>query len=464
MKLDVATNETVVLGAAKPIAQFGIRNEDISFVLEILRSQIHKDPILAVVREYLTNAKDAHILAGKQDKQIVLRVPTYYECSFSIRDFGPGLTPEEIVEVFCNYGNSSKRGDNSATGMFGIGSKSGFAYGDNFTITSYKNGKKHVYNAIKDSTGRGSVVQLCEENVDIEETGVEIFIPAKSSDIYNFNTAAQKVLKHFTLPVDINLTISKPVFWKQADNWGIELNATPTVIMGEVSYAIDATKFPDFEDFINLGLAMRVDIGTVDIAASREELKYTDKTLDFLHDELAKISASVSSLILDDVKNVTNLVELANYVDNLDRTSASIVKSVCKGQTWNGFKIGKRQPIPTNDKWQIDFVNSSGVRTPCYQGQEIDFCNGFIFIILDCESNTKKLEYFKRTMGYGHNLYAIYRKDGFDLDEFKKSFPLPEDKYKLFSTLPPPPPEEVSVYNRVVRSAYGKKVVKFQIS
>jgi bacterioferritin-associated ferredoxin len=54
---------------------------------------------LAVVREYSTNAADAHIVAGKPIDQIIVSLPTMEDLNFRIRDFGNGLTETEIQEA-----------------------------------------------------------------------------------------------------------------------------------------------------------------------------------------------------------------------------------------------------------------------------------------------------------------------------------------------------------------------------
>lgn len=62
MKLSTDTNRysTTITKAA----DFGIQDEDLSHIMGILRSQIYTDKLLAVIREYSTNARDANIEAG----------------------------------------------------------------------------------------------------------------------------------------------------------------------------------------------------------------------------------------------------------------------------------------------------------------------------------------------------------------------------------------------------------------
>ena len=62
MKLSTNTNNyrTNIAKAA----DFGIQDNDLSHIMGILRSQIYSDKLLAVIREYSTNAVDANVEAG----------------------------------------------------------------------------------------------------------------------------------------------------------------------------------------------------------------------------------------------------------------------------------------------------------------------------------------------------------------------------------------------------------------
>ena len=56
-------------------ADFGINDNDLSHIMGILRSQIYSDKLLAVIREYSTNALDANIEANNNEP-IYVQLPT----------------------------------------------------------------------------------------------------------------------------------------------------------------------------------------------------------------------------------------------------------------------------------------------------------------------------------------------------------------------------------------------------
>jgi DNA topoisomerase VI subunit B len=100
---------------------FGIK--DMGFVLELLRNKIYSNIPLAVCREYVCNARDAHREAGKPERPIEITLPTMLEPTYKVRDFGKSISPENMVDIFIQYGASTKRTTNKLTGGFGIGCK-----------------------------------------------------------------------------------------------------------------------------------------------------------------------------------------------------------------------------------------------------------------------------------------------------------------------------------------------------
>ena len=55
---------------------FGIKESGLSHIFNVLRNQLYSDKVLAVIREYSTNAVDAHIEVGQADKPIKVTLHT----------------------------------------------------------------------------------------------------------------------------------------------------------------------------------------------------------------------------------------------------------------------------------------------------------------------------------------------------------------------------------------------------
>src|SRR5574343_369620 len=107
--------------------------------MEIL-STLYKYPIRTVCQEYICNARDAMREAGTFGKMpMKISVPNNFSPVFKVRDYGVGLSPDRVRNVFVNYGSSTKRNTNTQTGGFGIGAKSAFAITDSFVVVSFYN-------------------------------------------------------------------------------------------------------------------------------------------------------------------------------------------------------------------------------------------------------------------------------------------------------------------------------------
>lgn len=159
MKPNLVKREVHVSGVLAS-ASFGFARGNEAHIAQLLRDNIYTDKPLAVLREYSSNGWDANRDAGRGDVPLTVVLPTDLESSLIIRDCGPGLCEEDIYTVYTQYGASTKRDTNDAVGMLGIGSKSGFAYNDSFTITSWYGGTKAVYHAVLDESRMGKVMKM----------------------------------------------------------------------------------------------------------------------------------------------------------------------------------------------------------------------------------------------------------------------------------------------------------------
>jgi HSP90 family molecular chaperone len=83
--------------------EFGVDKENLHYLFDIMRRQIYKYPFRAVVRELYCNAYDATIQAGKTEDTIIVTIPNSLDSHFRIRDFGSGLSWEEVSSIFSKY-------------------------------------------------------------------------------------------------------------------------------------------------------------------------------------------------------------------------------------------------------------------------------------------------------------------------------------------------------------------------
>lgn len=92
---------------------------NISFLFKMLAER-YSDKYASIVREYTCNALDSHTEAGVTDKNVIVSLvweDDDYKLKF--QDFGVGLSPDRIKNVFVNYLESTKRETDDLIGGFG---------------------------------------------------------------------------------------------------------------------------------------------------------------------------------------------------------------------------------------------------------------------------------------------------------------------------------------------------------
>lgn len=158
----------------------GFGMSDSAEFFNILSSTLYKNPNLAVIRETLCNAWDAHIDAGRTHIPIEV---TLTKDRLVIRDFGKGIPDDKMRDRYCVYGSSTKTHDGKQTGGFGLGCKAPFAYADHFEVISNHDGVKTIYNMSKSNAqagGKPGMIKLA--TLPTEDTGLQVSI-----DIKNYN-------------------------------------------------------------------------------------------------------------------------------------------------------------------------------------------------------------------------------------------------------------------------------------
>ena len=301
MKFEYGNNPVVIEGNIES-SNYGAKAENLPFLLNMLQTTLYSDKPLAICREYITNAWDAHVDAGKGDLPIHISMPSTFNSMLKIRDFGKGLSKNEVLHHFTSYGDSGKRHTDDMVGGFGLGSKSAFCYVPSFTVVSYHNGVKMTFNAQIEEKNT-TMNHLRDMDVPTEETGVEIQLAIKPGDVFSFkNTLVRLLSFHKPTPVFTNDTYISSVINTpfnvvlEGSNWQIlepDTITENTVVLGNVPYTFDAYKFDyDFRDRINqfgdLKFVIILPPNSLNVTLNREALEYTQKTLTNLETALNK--------------------------------------------------------------------------------------------------------------------------------------------------------------------------------
>lgn len=295
---DSNTNQAEISGNIVT-SNFTIKSSPAAF--KILASGLYSNKIQSIIRELSCNARDSHTAAGV-DRRWNLHLPTNYEPYFSVRDYGVGLSHDEVVSVYTTFFESTKTDSDDYVGCLGLGSKSPFSYTDNFTITAIKDGKINLYTAFIDNTGCPAVAHLSSDTTE-QSNGVEVRFAVNTKDFATFASEAQQVMQWFDIRPDSNVTFyaSATNVVNLIDDINVETHNTrigsPVAIMGGVCYPIDINHpgLHQYQYLLKTHLfVLRFDIGDLEVQPSREGLSYIPMTLDAIKDRMIVIERSIA--------------------------------------------------------------------------------------------------------------------------------------------------------------------------
>lgn len=340
------------------------RLEDQLMIMNVLSNTLYTDKVAAVLREYGCNAADANVEAGRGDDPIHVRLPSRFDPTIAIRDFGFGMTEEQILNTFIMLGSSTKRSSNEFTGMLGIGSKAGFAYGDSFLVTSFTRGTKTVYNLFRDK-GAPKLAKMHEQPTT-EPDGIEIKVPVRTEHTQEFVDKARRVFSYFKVPpvlTGANVEWIDRKVGHSGEGWAYTGNRNSVAIMGNVAYKLDAAAMgwsivspsytygePSSKEsaLIGLGVELRFEIGDVDIAANREGLQYSDKTKAAVTRLLRTALSEISKSFSDQLSKCANMWEAKVHYGNQfgrlnDYDDLTLRKLLGRKLMWRGAPIESSQ-------------------------------------------------------------------------------------------------------------------------
>ena len=340
---------------------FQINNED-GHLFAVL-SELYSRPIDSCIREVCTNCNDAHIMSGNESRPFVIKLPNYEKKinELSIRDFGPGLKHEQIMDIYRIYGKSTKNNENKSTGCLGLGSKSPYAVTSVFYVRSYLNGKIYLYTCSMDNN---NIPNISEKPIIMdtdEENGLEVIIPIHKE--VNFVEILKRELKHFTVkPIvykkmgEVSDDIKVDIDWIKLNNRyqlteNISLDSrlnnirsffnnidvrnikdSPEVVQLQIYYPIESDMiisaierfnklYYDLDNNVIIknfmisdfrikiikyllknGVRLNSIPGKIAFSPSRESIKYTEKTLIYIIQELNKAARIIEKKILSPLK------------------------------------------------------------------------------------------------------------------------------------------------------------------
>lgn len=322
-----------IISNADASKEFTIKNSAKAF--KILSAGLYSDKIKAIVRELSCNAWDAHVMA-KNKKPFHVHLPNKLEPWFSVRDYGIGLSEEDIMNLYSTYFESTKTKSNDQIGALGLGSKSPFSYTDSFNIVSIFNGERKTYTAYINETGTPSITKTFKESVEnylakLEgnfdkkkeaHNGLEVRFSVNANDFDDFARKAAQVFRIFKVKPEVGgsihysnyehtlTTIIAGKGWRFMKTNFYE-NDRAVALQGNVEYPIDKNQLGDLtkeQEFIADGkFYIDFKIGELDISASRESLGYDESTIKNIKEALTRVYKSLHRMLNKKIKDADTL-------------------------------------------------------------------------------------------------------------------------------------------------------------
>ena len=346
MKLAQAPQDVKVNGTFET-TEFAVG--DINFIVDMFADKVYTKKERAVIRELSCNAHDSQVMAGTTDVPFDVHLPTQLESWFSIRDYGTGLSDEEVRTIFSGIGISTKRNSNDVIGCFGIGSLSPFSVSDSFTVTSYHNGTVNVYNCYRDETRRPVVALLTSSDTD-QPNGLEINISVEPKSTYhggnNWEQEAISVFRHWSVTtpninsdyVNTELKDNRS-YMVETDYYGFTGGyGSMYAVMGNIAYEIDDDMLP--HNFRGFDGYVKFELGDLSFDTARENLDDTDGNKAAINDRLSDIHHDLVDDIHQMILSQPSDWDRAVFVERLSFRFCTIINT-CKDKDWslNDYKL-----------------------------------------------------------------------------------------------------------------------------
>ncbi len=318
-------------------------------MFDILYNRLYTNKELAIVRELITNAWDSHCRAGSAMTPIDVHLPTSLEPWLTIRDYGVGLSPEAIDMLF-DYGSTDKNHSNDEIGGFGLGSKSPFCYTDQFSVISVKDGHRHVFTAFLREDGRPGSTHWFSEATD-EPTGLEVSVNIDNTMAHGrFEGALQRLWPYLPTAPHVNKKSFEPPEQEHLfDVDGLDApiqravlrkqdyhEADVRFIQGIVPYPVSFHELDiphnSLIQHLRRGSSaydVWLDVGTLEITASRESLSLSDTTKAEARRILEEVANKMAEQIQTEMRSAKSWydwVTPANFLPASERVVPTSVK------------------------------------------------------------------------------------------------------------------------------------------
>lgn len=330
------------------------------FAFASLINNLYSMKVDSPFRELLTNGRDGHAAVGKLDVPLQVQLPSHFDQTFWVRDFGCSMSHDFMIAAESGYRSlfsSTKRDTDEQVGMLGLGRVSPLAYTDAYTVTCWSEGMQRDYSVFLGADGVPDVAFLGSRPSD-EPQGTKVCYPAKMEDVNRFRRAADKLMLGFEVLPEITNESYEPFenkVYKRGTNWRVyddfALNPGLYARQGCVIYPISKTFLQDNLPSMPSYLRMIIDfpIGKLNVATSREELSYDTMTVDNLKVGIEATMAELLAEVEAEIQNAPDYFSACEMWMNMKgdyRATSNAIRVLIENRVkWKDYKLVESFPL-----------------------------------------------------------------------------------------------------------------------
>lgn len=335
MKIDLNKLGKQAIESTVGSTKMRLSEEASSMVFQLFTKNVYSNPIGTVVREITSNCFDSHTEANVTAPVLIRKhkdgaTDTHY---ISFIDYGVGMSPDRIENIYGVYFESTKRIDNTQIGGFGIGGKTPLAYkrstgqgegeyDNSFYVITVFDKMKYYYCVYEGS--ESPIISKLHEEATTEKNGTEIRVPVLEKDMSAFTKEMVRQLYYFEniifegfedddyrseiLTNDYQIIRGKSFLFR-----GEDYNSAIHVCLGRVAYPIDYNVLGLSASDYNLPIALKLEVGDIGVTVSRESLDYSESTIKMLKKKLEIAKQEIIDLIskqYEDIKTLEQYFEV----------------------------------------------------------------------------------------------------------------------------------------------------------
>jgi hypothetical protein len=339
--MEIIKEENLLVSIGKEGTNFEIDANSIDWIVESI-IKLYSDPEKAVIRELMSNAKDATverlIKEGKDPNEVREKSVILFDLKngqMVVQDWGLGMSPNFMFSSYTRIGFSTRRNDKNAIGAYGMGRLSSLSISDFYTVETCYEGVKSVYLVERGNPPKVTLVS----DEPTEEIGTKVIVPINNrlpwlssvkSVLSSMNGAVFVISNYGTNRFEIS---TETVYEENNEKGKIRIfrnliNDEPAKTeglrseveglrfsLGGITYPIDFQKLAIEPITDNLFIDLELDCGISLPPPNRESLTYDERSVEILKGKIQKY-LNWKERVQEEIYEKSDLIEKYQIVND----------------------------------------------------------------------------------------------------------------------------------------------------